>query len=72
MEEEVQLCLEDAKEKMINTISHLEVSLGKIRAGKASPSMLDEVQVDYYGTMTPLSRVSNVGTPDPRTIRVKP
>jgi ribosome recycling factor len=72
MEEEVQLCLEDAKEKMDSAIDHLETALSKVRAGKANPNMVDEVQVDYYGTPTPLSRVSNVSTPDPRTLRIQP
>lgn len=72
MEEEVQLCLEDTKEKMEGAIKHLEVALAKIRAGKANPSMLDEVQVDYYGTPTPLNRVSNISTPDARTLRIQP
>jgi ribosome recycling factor len=72
MEEEVQLCLEDTKEKMDGAITHLEVALSKIRAGKASPSMVDGVQVDYYGTLTPLDRVSNVSTPDARTLRIQP
>lgn len=72
MEEEVQLCLEDTKEKMDSAIKHLEIALGKIRAGKASPGMVEEVQVDYYGTPTPLNRVSNVSTPDARTLRIQP
>ncbi len=72
MEEEVQLYLDDAKERMENSVSHLDRELLKIRAGKASPQMLDSVLVDYYGTMTPLSRVSNINTPDPRTIKIQP
>lgn len=57
---------------MENTIKHLEVELTKIRAGKASPSMLDGIFVDYYGTTTPLNQVSNVNTPDPKSILVQP
>ncbi len=72
MEEEVQLYLDDAKERMEKSIAHLERELLKIRAGKANPQMLDSVMVDYYGTMTPLNRVSNINTPDPRTIKVQP
>jgi len=72
MEEEVQLYLDDSKEKMENAISHLDRELIKIRAGKADPHMLDGVSVDYYGSLTPLSRVSNINTPDPRTIKVQP
>lgn len=72
MEEEVQLYLDDAKERMGNSLAHLERELFKIRAGKANPQMLDGVMVDYYGTMTTLSRVSNINTPDPKTIKIQP
>jgi len=72
MTEEVQLYLDDANEKMAAAITHLEKELLKIRAGKANPSMLNGVLVDYYGTMTALNQVANVSVPDPRTIAVQP
>ena len=72
MEDEVELILEVCKEKMEATADHLEKELVHIRAGKASVRMLDGVVVDYYGTMTPLNRVSNISTPDARTIAVQP
>ncbi len=72
MNEEVQMYLEDAMEKMEAAVDHLNNELVKIRAGKASPSMLNGVMVDYYGSMTPLSQVANVSVPDPRTIAVQP
>lgn len=72
MTEEVKMYLDDAKEKMDASIEHLERELLKIRAGKASPSMLQGVMVDYYGSMTPLAQVANVSVPDPRTIAVQP
>ena len=72
MNEEVELVLEVADEKMQNAISHLEKSLLKIRAGKANPSMLNGVFVDYYGVNTPLNQVANVGTSDARTIVIQP
>jgi ribosome recycling factor len=50
----------------------LEFDLSKIRAGKATPSMLSSVTVDYYGTQTPLSQVANVNTLDARTLTVQP
>jgi ribosome recycling factor len=53
-------------------IRHLEKELAHIRAGKASPSMLDGVQIEYYGSLTPLNQVSNVSTPDARTIAIQP
>jgi ribosome recycling factor len=72
MTEEIDLYLDDAKDKMLSSVEHLEKELIKIRAGKASPSMLQGVMVDYYGNMTPLNQVANVSTPDPRTIAVQP
>jgi ribosome recycling factor len=71
MSEEVQMALGEASEAMDKTIEHLEYELTKIRAGKATPSMLDGVKVDYYGTPTPLKNVANVNTPDARTITVQ-
>lgn len=72
MEEELELILEVCKEKMEAAIDHLENELVHIRAGKASPRMLDGVVVDYYGSMTPLNQVSNINTPDARSIAVQP
>ena len=72
MTEEIQMGLEDAKEVMQKALEHLAAELQKIRAGKATPSMLDSVKVEYYGTPTPLSQVANVGTTDARTITVQP
>ena len=72
MVEEVKMFYDDAKESMDKSVEHLEVELGKVRAGKATPSMLSTVSVDYYGTMTPLSQVSNVSTPDARSLMIKP
>ncbi len=72
MNEEVSFVIDSAKESMDAAISHLEKALVKIRAGKASPSMLSSVMVEYYGSLTPLSQVSNINTPDARTISVQP
>jgi ribosome recycling factor len=72
MEEEVELILGLCNEKMSAATDHLEKELIHVRAGKASIRMLDSVQVDYYGSMTPLSQVSNISTPDARTIAVQP
>lgn len=72
MNEEVNFILDATKDSMDKAISHLEKELVKIRAGKASPSMLSSVMVEYYGNMTPLSQVSNINTPDGRTISVQP
>lgn len=72
MNEEVNFILESTKESMDAAITHLQKAFIKIRAGKASPSMLSTVTVDYYGSQTPLSQVSNINTPDARTISVQP
>ncbi len=72
MEEEVEFILDVAREKMNQAITHLEKALLKIRAGKASPSMLGGVYVDYYGASTPLQQVANIGTSDARTIVIQP
>jgi len=70
--EEIKFILETTKEEMENAILHLEKQFVNIRAGKASPSMLGSVMVEYYGSLTPLHQVSNVNTPDGRTITVQP
>jgi len=70
--EEVNFILDSAKESMDSSIAHLEKALIKIRAGKASPVMLSTVMVEYYGSQTPLLQVSNINTPDARTISVQP
>ena len=70
--EEIQFILDTTKEAMDNAIMHLEKEFVNIRAGKASPSMLGSVMVDYYGSLTPLNQVSNVNTPDGMTISVQP
>jgi len=72
MEEELSMIYDMAKDSMSDSIGHLKKALLKIRAGKANPSMLDGVLVDYYGSMTPLSQVANVNTPDPRMISIQP
>ncbi|NCI51575.1 ribosome recycling factor [Sediminibacterium roseum] len=72
MSEELQLIVEDAEEAMKKAISHLETELTKIRAGKASPSMLDGINVDYYGSPTPIAQVANITVLDVRTISIQP
>lgn len=72
MNEEVQFIIDTAKEHMDNAVEHLNKELANIRAGKASPSMLRSVMVDYYGSQTPLNQVANVNTPDARTISIQP
>lgn len=72
MNEEVQFIVDSAKENMDNAIHHLEVEFLNIRAGKATPSMLNGVKVEYYGALTPLTQVANVNTLDAHTITIQP
>ena len=72
MNEEIDFILQSSEEAMQNSLVHLEKQFINIRAGKASPSMLGSVNVDYYGSLTPLNQVANVNTPDGRTITVQP
>ena len=72
MHEEIEFTLEETKEGMHNAVLHLEKELQKVRAGKASPQMLDGVKIDYYGAMTPIDQAANVSTPDARQIIVQP
>ncbi len=70
--EEIEFIIEACKESMSNSIDHLERELLNIRAGKANPSMLSSVRVEYYGSLTPLSQIANISTPDSQTISVQP
>jgi len=72
MNEEVQFIVDSTKEQMESAIHHLEAEFVNIRAGKATPSMLSGVKVEYYGSLTPLSQVANVNTIDAHTITVQP
>ena len=69
--EDIQFILDSTEEAMGNALTHLQKRLLTIRAGKASPTMLQGVMVDYYGSPTPLSQVANVNTPDGRTISIQ-
>jgi len=64
--------IKQGKGSMSDAIDHLHNELIKIRTGKASTTMLSGIMVDYYGTMTPLNQVANVGTTDARTINIQP
>jgi ribosome recycling factor len=72
MHEALDMALEEAKDQMEQALERLSGELRKVRAGKAHPSMLEGVKVDYYGTMTPVNQVANVNTTDARTIVVQP
>lgn len=72
MTEELTMIYDEFKEANQKSLVHLENELIKIRAGKASPAMLNSVMIEYYGSMTPLHQVANVNTTDARTIIVQP
>ncbi len=69
---EVKAFYKDAQEKMESAVLHLDDALARIRAGKANVRILDAVKVDYYGSLTPLSGVATITTPDARTIAIQP
>ena len=60
--------LDEAKDRMNKTISVLKTELASLRAGRANPQVLDRIAVDYYGSMTPITQLGNVSTPEPRML----
>lgn len=72
MSESIEHIISDVSAQMKKAIAHLESELSKIRAGKATPQIVDGVYVDYYGNSTALNQVANVTTPDARTISIQP
>jgi ribosome recycling factor len=72
MNEDVELIIEESTDRMQKAIDHLEHELARLRAGRATPVLLDGITVDYYGVNSPLSQVSNINTPDPKTILIQP
>jgi len=72
VDEEIQFYLSDAEESMGKAVAHVGVEMSRIRAGKASPAMLDSLRVDYYGTPTPVSQIANISAPDARSLHIKP
>ena len=72
MTEVLDMIVADAAEQMKRSISHLETELAKIRAGKATPMIVDGIYVDYYGAQTPLAQVANITVADARTLSIQP
>ena len=64
--------IDGAEDKFKKTLDALKKEYGTLRAGRAAPSLLDKVMVDYYGTPTPVNQVANVTVPEPRIILIKP
>jgi len=63
---------QDAEERMGKTLHALDAEFAKIRTGRAHPSLLDNVSVDYYGTPTPINQVANITVEDGRTLMISP
>ncbi|MCK8488634.1 ribosome recycling factor [Paenibacillus sp. MBLB2552] len=61
-----------AEDRMDKAIQALKRDLATLRAGRATPSLLDRVQVDYYGSPTPINQLANINTPDSRTLMIQP
>ena len=68
----LQPLFDSLKDQMDHALAHAAAEFTKIRAGKAHPSMLDAVKVEYYGQLVPISQVANINTPDARSITVQP
>lgn len=63
---------QEAEEKMKKTVEAMRKDLASIRAGRANPALLDKVQVDYYGTMTPVNQLATISAPEPRLLVIQP
>lgn len=72
MSTDTGLLLKETEDLMRKSIAHLEAELSKIRAGKATPQMLDGLVVDYYGNATPINQVGNISVVDARTLTIQP
>ncbi|MEP6746414.1 MAG: ribosome recycling factor [Bacteroidota bacterium] len=72
MSDTLDKILADTEDAMKKAVNHLEAELVKVRAGKASPNMLDGIVVDYYGNPTPISQVGNISVLDARTLSIQP
>ena len=68
----IKAIIQKAEEKMNKTISVLKSDLSTMRAGRANPTMLDRIQVDYYGSPCPLNQVANISAPEPRVLVISP
>ena len=67
-----EIVIKDVEAKMEKTLSTLKVDLGKVRTGRASLALFDQIRIDYYGTPTPLQQVATLAVPEPRLITIQP
>ncbi|MCS6794772.1 MAG: ribosome recycling factor [Raineya sp.] len=72
MEDEIKMYLDEAQDLMKKAVAHTQNELAKIRAGKAMPSMLDGILVEYYGVNMPINQIATINTPDARTLTIRP
>ena len=72
LDEMLELILEDAQDHMKKTLAHFQQELGTIRAGRATPAMLQSVRVEYYGSVSPINQVATVTAPQPDLLVVSP
>lgn len=70
--QELQSIIKQADKKMDEAVNYFKTELSHVRAGKAQPSLLDGVKVDYYGSKTPLNQLANVSAPEARMLTVQP
>lgn len=70
--EDLQIIIETAEESMAEAVRFIKNEFTNIRAGKATPSLLNNIKVDYYGTLTPLNQLATVSAPEPRLLTVQP
>ena len=67
-----QAIITDVESNMKNSVNHLIEEFTKIRTGRANPSLVTNIQVDYYGTKTPLQQLASISVPDPKLLLIQP
>ncbi len=72
LDERIQLILDEAEEHMAKSLDHLRAELATIRAGRATPAMLDNIRADYYGTQTLLNQMASISAPQPDLLMIQP
>ena len=68
----VAMVLDDAREKMAKAVQHASADLASVRTGRATPSLVDKLRVDYYGSETPLQQIAGIAAPEPRLLVITP
>src|SRR4030081_3570744 len=71
-DETIDLLLEDAQERMAKSVDAIRHEFGSVRTGRASPALLDRINVDYYGAITPLKQLATISAPEPRLLTIQP